>query len=341
LATRPLAAAAPVPWRTAAASLRRPSPIAAGPSPAAAPACRWLLPVLLLAACAAPKPLPLLRPAADLDRDVRAVVAGLGPNVRAAVWLSDAGGPPAYAWNVDQPLPVASAIKAAYLVELFAEFAADLDAPFPGADQLLADQGHPAVRDFRPAQRATARQALGGASVRRIGKAMIASKDVDNATYNLAANLVTAHFGGPAWLEARLHRRHPELLGLHVRRYMLADRRQNGDNEATARALACTHRMLARGRVPGVPDGAIAAARTVLQRADGASGHRRFQKNGALDSPPVTRTVGGFREGPCGTAVYVIMLARDGEPAGGLAAAGQELGAAVATIEALLLAAAP
>jgi hypothetical protein len=297
--------------------------------------------LLLFAACAAPPPMPLRRPVAGLDADVRAVVRDLGPNVRAAVWLSAPAGPPAFAWNVDQPMPTASAIKAAYLVELFAEFADNLEAPFPDADKLLSDAAHPAVRDFPAAQRATARKALSKASVRAIGEAMITGKGVDNATYNLAANLVTAHFGGPAWLEARLHQRDPSWQGLHVRRYMLANREEHGDNEATARSLAAVHGLLATGHARGVPDSAIAAARAVLARPDDDGGRHHFQKAGALDSDPVTRTVGGFTEGPSGKSVYVIMLAQDDLPTADFAAAGQKLGAAVDKIEAMLLAAAP
>lgn len=297
--------------------------------------------LLLLAACAAPPPLPLSRTQAGLDADVHAVLQELGTNVRAAVWLSAPTGPPAYALDADVPMPAASAIKAAYLIELFAEFAGDLDAPFPGADKLLADAAHPAVRDYAAAQRATARRSLGHASVRAVGAAMIQGKGVDNATYNLAANLVTAYFGGPSWLDARLHQRAPALRGLHVRRYMLADRVANGDNEATARALAAVHAMLARGHITGMPDDAVAAARQVLRRPDDDSGRHRYRKTGALDSDPVTRVDAGFVEGPNGTAVYVIMLAQEGVAAGEFAAAGQRLAAAGDRILALLLAAAP
>lgn len=295
--------------------------------------------LLWLSACAVPQPLPLLREARELDTEVHAVLAPLGPGVRAAVWLGAPGAPPSYAWNGDLPMPTASAIKAAYLVELFAEHTDALDAPFPDAGALLADADHPAVRDYRPAQRAAAAQALGKASVRQVAEAMITGKGVDNATYNLAANLVTARCGGPAWLQARLHGRDPAWQGLWVRRYMLASRTEHGDNEATARALAAVHGALAAGRVPGVADGAVQAARQVLAQADDHAGRHRFGKGGALDSDPVTRVRAGWREGPTGTVVHVVMLAQDGVAAGEQAAAGQRLGEAAREIEERLLAA--
>lgn len=291
----------------------------------------------LLPACAAGR-----RPVADravdpqLRADVQQLVAELGPGVRAAVWFGPADGEPHLAWNVETPLPCASAIKAAYLVELFAAHATALGKPLPGADAVLADGKHPAVAHFTAEQRATAQKALGGASVHRIAEAMISGKGVDNLTYNLAANLVTASFGGPAWLEAKLHARAPEWRGLQVRRYMLADRTVHGDNEATAHALADVHARLARADLPGVPQLAIDAARSVLARATDAQGRANYGKNGALDSDPITRVDAGWRTGPDGAFVHVVMLAHDGVPSAERAAAGQRLGAAVAAITARL-----
>jgi hypothetical protein len=263
-------------------------------------------------------------------------VAGLGPGVRASVWLSPPLGEPLVALGVDVPMPVASAIKVGYLVELFAAFPDGLDAPLPGAPALLLDD-RPAVAHFRPEQREAARKALADASVRRIGEAMISSKGVDNATYNIAANVVTAHFGGPARLNARLHARDPSWRGLQVRRYMLTDRRVHGDNEATARSLAAVHGMLARSAVPDVDARAVEAARAVLAKADDAAGRKVFAKGGSLDSEPVTRVEGGWHEGADGTLVHVVMLAQDGVAPGERAAAGTRLAEAARRIEQMLV----
>lgn len=294
--------------------------------------------MLLFAACTT-APAPVADRAEDrrLLAAVQQVAAELGPGVRAAVWLGPALGTPQLAWNVEVPMPCASAIKAAYLVELFAAHAERLDQPLPGAAATLADAKHPAVAHFTEAQRDTAAKALAGASTFRIAEAMITGKGVDNLTYNLAANLVTAALGGPAWLEAKLHARAPEWRHLHVRRYMLADRRTNGDNEATAHALADVHGRLARRELPGVPRTAIDAARLVLTRATDAQGRATFGKDGALDSEPITRVEAGWREGPDGAVVYVVMLSWSGVDPAQRAEAGQRLGAAATTIEQLLL----
>lgn len=308
---------------------------------------------LALAACgtpsaaaprAAPSPLP-----AGLGQQVADVVAGLGPTARAAVWFGTADGEGLLAWNADAPMPAASAIKAAFLVELFAAQAAaaasplaippamptltdvpfvpkpGLDAPLAGADAVLADAAHPAVAHFTPAQRATATRLLGGRSARRIAEAMITGKGVDNATYNVAANLVTARLGGPAALTQRLHARDPRWGGLQVRRYMLADRRAHGDNEATAASLAAVHAAHAA---------TLQACRTVLADGEDASGRAVFRKDGALDSAPATRTRAGWRDGRDGARVFAILLADD--RAG--AAAGEQLDDAAQRIEALLFA---
>lgn len=320
---------------------------------------------LALAACSSPPAAaPLAAPAtplaASVGQQVADVVAALGPTARAAVWFGTADGEALLAWRADTPMPSASAIKAAFLVEVFAEQAnappsvlaipptmptltdvpfvpqAGLDAPLPGADAVLADARHPAVAHFTPAQRATAQRLLGGQSTRRIAEAMITSKGVDNATYNLAANLVTARLGGPQELTRRLHARDPQLRGLAVRRYMLADRKANGDNEATASSLAAVHAMLARGRVAGLaPTTATACRRVLAAAADDGAGRAVFRKDGALDSAPATRTRAGWREGPAGSRVFAILLADDGAGA----ATGRQLEAAAQRIEELLFAA--
>jgi hypothetical protein len=293
----------------------------------------------LLAACTSSlAPIPDHADDRRLLADVRAAVAELGPGARAAVWLGRPGQSPTFAWNVDVPMPCASAIKAAYLVELFAARSGALDTPLPGADAVLADDAHFAIAHFTPQQRTTARTALGGASTRRIAEAMISSKGVDNATYNIAANLVTAFLGGPTGLHTKLHTRHPEWTGLHVRRYMIRSRTENGDNEATARALAAVHASLAARDVPGLAAADIAACRDVLQQPADAAGRARFAKSGALDSSPVTRVAAGWCETPEGPLVHVVMLAQDDVPADELAAAGARLGAATRRIERMLLA---
>ncbi|HEX5050514.1 MAG TPA: serine hydrolase [Planctomycetota bacterium] len=291
----------------------------------------------LLAACtSAPRGDRAADPA--LLARVRAIVAELGPGVRAGVWLSPPLGEPLLSLGADEPMPVASAIKAGYLVELFAALPAKLDEPLPGAAAVLGDAGHPAVAHFSAAQRTKAQQALGTASVRRIGEVMITGKGVDNTTYNIAANLVTAWAGGPAWLDAKLHARDARWSGLRVRRYMLADRTTTGDNTATARSLAAVHGDLAARNVPGLDAATVEAVRAVLARPADTMGRRVFAKGGALDSDPVTRVEAGFREGPDGALVHVVMLERQGVPPAERAEAGQQLGAAARRIEELLLA---
>lgn len=294
---------------------------------AARPRC--LAFVVFLAACTAtPAPHPKVA-------EVRAAVAELGPGVRAAVWLSRPRQPPTVAIRPDAPMPCASSIKAAYLVELFDDFAGALDEPLPGCAAILASDAHPAIAHLGAARAETALRALGSASVRRIGEAMITGRGVDNATYNIAANVVTAHFGGPAGMSARLHSRDPRLRGLAVRRYMLAARDVTGDNEVTARSLAAVHSMLADGSVPGADPRAVRAARAILAGPDDDDGRRVFGKGGSLNSEPVARIRAGWREGPDGALVHVVLLAHDG--AVDRDTAGSRLAAAARRIEEILL----
>jgi hypothetical protein len=134
---------------------------------------------------------------AALDRTVADLIKGHGEDIVVSLWLGG-GGPAAwYERNAADPRPTASAIKAFYLVELFAAHAGALDKPLPGADAVLKDDAHPAISHFTPAQRDEIRKALTGASVRRVGEVMIGAPGVSNAVYNAAANLTTAVLGGP------------------------------------------------------------------------------------------------------------------------------------------------
>jgi hypothetical protein len=98
------------------------------------------------------------------------------------------------------------------------------------------------------------------------------------------------------------------------------------------------HEALAARDVPGLSPATVDACRAVLARAPDANGRAVFGKGGSLDSDPVTRVEAGWREGPAGALVHVVILVQDGVPAGERAAAGQRLAAAARRIQDLLLA---
>lgn len=268
-----------------------------------------------------------------LDRRVDEVLAGYPSDVRAGLWIEGLDSDALYRRMASEPLPSASAIKTAYLVELFAAFPA-LDVPLPGADAVLDAPDHPALVHFDDATREEIRATLRGASVRRVARAMIRGDDVSNAVYNAAANLVTAALGGPAALTERLHRRHPAWRGLHVRRYMLAARHVTGDNEATAAALAAVLRGIAARDVPGLDAALYEPMRDILfappdaERAaqDGtASGERHFFKSGSLDSDSPVRILSGWWESGGEAVVYVVIVSRPRAGPGSPAETGRQL----------------
>ena len=154
------------------------------------------------------------------------------------------------------PLATASAIKAAYLVELFAAHAQQLDDPLAGSD-VLRDPQHPAVAHFDADTQRDIAAALVGATCREVGWAMIRSqlgpegRRVSNAVYNAAANLTTTLCGGPHRLTEQIRARIPAAEGLAVRRYMLAPRNVTGDNTATPAGLAAVFGAIAAGEVAG------------------------------------------------------------------------------------------
>lgn len=263
--------------------------------------------------------------AAPLDRAVAQLLEAHGEGIQASIWVGGPTGGAWYARQADVARPTASAIKTAYLVELFAAHAGKLDAPLPGAERVLDADGHPALAPFPAAERDTIRQALRGATVRRVGEIMIRSGETANGVYNAAANVTTAVLGGPAALTQKIHARDAAFRDLAARRYMLAARNVTGDNEATAAALAAVLQRLAARRLAGVDEETLRAIREVLRRPEVAGSGSHFAKGGTLDSDPLTRVRSGWWETPQGTFVYVVMTVQPGPGQRSRAEAGKRL----------------
>jgi hypothetical protein len=282
-------------------------------------------------------------PAADRQRLTATIESALraqGGGAAASVWLGGADGEPWFAREAGTARPTASAIKVFYLVELFAEHARQLDGPLPGAAAVLADDTHPAIGHFTPEQRAEIRRELGGASVRRAAQVMMGSAPASNAVYNAAANLITAALGGPEALTARIHRRDPAFATVAVRRYMLRDRTQHGDNEATAAALARVWQQIAAREIPGVDAATTDAVRAAVLQEPATIG-RHLVKNGSLDSDPLAEVRAGCYETASGPIVYVVMTTLPAPGPDGRAFSSQSLAATATAIRDALIAATP
>jgi len=257
---------------------------------------------------AAVHPAPTIDRAA-LDVPIDGAVEAAEPGTTLSVWLGPPVGAAWYARDADVSRPAASAIKTAYLIELFDAYADRLDAPLAGIDDAL-QPAHPAVVHFDEAQQEEIRRDLTSASVREIGHHMIRGTGVSNVVYNAAANVTTAVLGGPAELTRRIHARDAAFAGLVSRRYMLAARDVTGDNEATASSLAAVLQRIAAGQVAGVAPATLEAMREILAVEDQTGPDRHFFKSGWLDSDPLTRIHSGFWNTTSGTFVYVVMAER-------------------------------
>ena len=145
---------------------------------------------------------------------------------------------------------MASSIKTAYLVKLFAAHAGKLDDPLPGpgAAELLANGSHPAWAPFSQEERVETRKTLGGASVRRVGEIMMGKAKTPNSVYNAAANLTTAVLGCPEELTKSTQKRDPIFRGIKAGRYMLAKRTEKNESVATAAGLAAVLRNVSTGQ---------------------------------------------------------------------------------------------
>jgi hypothetical protein len=253
-----------------------------------------------------------------VERETRAILEGHGVTIRAGLWVGEASGDALYASGQGDTLPTASAIKTAILIELFARFADALDRPPAGLDAILRDD-HPAIAHFAPGGRDEVRGGLAGASVRRIGGVMMGSIDATNLVYNAAANVAIGLLGGPAEATRSIGSRDPAFAPIAVRRYMLADRKAHGDNEATTAALASVLQRLASRRVPGLAEATVEDIRRAVLAKDDPRRGRVFSKEGDLATSPITCVRSGWAEGPGRRpVVFVVMVAQDGP--GGLSA---------------------
>ena len=256
-----------------------------------------------------------------LDRDrteeaVRAILAKQGGRVRTGLWVGGPAGDALYASGSGETLPTASAIKTAILVELFAGFADALDQPPPGLDALQRDD-HPAISHFSPPQRDEVRRSLAGVTVRRLGGIMMGTVPASNIGYNAAANVAIALLGGPGEATRMIRARDPAFASIAVRRYMLADRKATGDNEATPAALAAILQRLSSRRFPGIKDATVEDIRRAILAKDDPRRGRVFFKEGDLATVPITCVRTGWCEKPgVGAIVFVVMLARDDPGAG-------------------------
>ena len=251
-----------------------------------------------------------------LDRDktektVKAVLAKHDGPARTGLWIGRPSGDALYASGSGETLPTASAIKTAILIELFARFAKELDQPPMGLNAILRDD-HPAIAHFSTQQRGEIRNALAGDSVRRIGGIMMGSVPASNIVYNAAANVALALLGGPKEATRLIQDRDSVFAPIVVRRYMLTDRKVNGDNVATPAALAAVLQRLASRSVPGLAEKTVGDIRRAILAKDDPRGGKLFIKDGDLASDPVTCVRSGWSEKPGGgTAVFVVMLAQD------------------------------
>lgn len=243
----------------------------------------------------------------SLEQTLQARLQAHGHDVTAAVWVGGLTGPAAYAHEVSTLMPTASAVKTFYLVEFFAAHHDALDKLLPQASAILNDDSHPALSHFSAPVRDEIRRELGTATVRRIGQVMMGKTDVSNAVYNAAANLVTADLGGPEKLTALIHARDPRFRKVMIRRYMLRDRTQPGDNEAPAEAFAALYQSLASRKLSGIREAVMTAVHESLFRSRDAVFGELYEKDGGLSTDPLTAVKAGWYQTPRGPVVFVVM----------------------------------
>jgi len=262
--------------------------------------------------------------AAQVSATVDGLIREHGQGIEASLWLGGVGAG-VFERHVSVPRPTASAIKSFYLVELFDRFAGALDRPLPGVEGVLADDAHPAISHFTPEQRAEIRRELIGATVRRVGLVMMGTAPASNIVYNAAANVTTAVLGGPEALTALIRKRDAAFAAVSARRYMLRNRREHGDNEAPAIALAALYQRLAARRLASIDAPTMDALHEALRRRDDPALGRHYEKSGNLDSDPLGEVRAGWYDTAKGPLVYVVMTTQPTPGPAGRAASSQQL----------------
>ena len=264
--------------------------------------------------------------ATQLSAQVDGLLREHGQGIEASLWLGgDGRRRPCSSATPRVPRPTASAIKSFYLVELFDRFAGALDRPLPGVEGVLADDAHPAISHFTPEQRAEIRRELNGATVRRVGLVMMGTAPASNVVYNAAANVTTAVLGGPDALTALIRKRDAAFAVVSARRYMLRNRRERGDNESPAIALAALYQRLAARRLAGIDAPTMDAIHEALRRRDDPALGRHYDKNGDLDSDPLSEVRAGWYDTAKGPLVYVVMTMQPTPGPAGRDASSQQL----------------
>ena len=244
-----------------------------------------------------------------LDNQVHAAMSG----VQAGVWFG-APGASIYELDASQPIPTASVIKAAILIELFAAHAGHLDDAL-GTDAVVADDAHAAMAPFSASQRTEIRATLSGATARTIGAIMMGSHKASNAVYNAAANLAIASLGGPVELTKKIGARDPRFASIVVGRYMLAPRTPR-DNVATPASLAAVLASIATANVPNVDAATVTAMIRVMMQSKATLGVR-YHKDGNLENDPLVVVKTGFyvRDGKP-PLIYVVAAVLTAKPTG-------------------------
>ena len=147
-------------------------------------------------------------------------------------------------------------------------------------------------------------------------------KETENFVYNAAANITTAVLGGPEILTSLIHKRDSSFAPVHVRRYMLDDRKP-GDNDCTAAALGALYSRLASRKLAGIDEKTMDTIHAALVQK---AGSRWYAKDGRLTSDPLTEVRAGWWATPKGPVVYVVMAEQSVAGAEEQETAGKRLG---------------
>ena len=251
----------------------------------------------------------------SLPNELRERLTLMPKDVKIGIAVLDESGAPVFRFGGAAVMPVASAIKPAILLELFARYSQTLSFSPAEAAMILTDPTHPAFVHFSDATKKEIVADLSDATIKRLGWIMIDKRDevgrkYSSASYNGATNLAIALLGGPTETTRAIHAREASFHGMTVNRYMLADRMITGDNTSTPQALASLHHKISSRQLANLTVEVRDEIDRILHTRDFPDGTKLHSKGGSLHSDPVTRVQAGSFQAGQHTMNFSIMCSQ-------------------------------
>ncbi len=246
------------------------------------------------------------RPEAAAFREILAQAKKrVHPDLKVSAWLGLRSGRAMFEQDSHEPMLATNGIAPLLLLELFSQYANQLDDPAPNLNSIIATSSHPAIVPFATKELETLRYHLKGVSVRHLATAMLGRSGTPEIVRHGAANLIVALLRGPERVSKLVRRRHPTLSRFSLGRYP----HELTDTDlglVSTRGLASILQGIASREIPGLDQTTTNSLRDLLFTNDNDLLGRHFSIHGSARRGRSAITRAGFYEHQGHDLVYVI-----------------------------------